>query len=106
MKKFYWIYGGIALVLIVLKIFGLVNWWVVTSPIWFPLGVMLSNALMMVITTDLGSYFKKKEEAKVIPTCENCLFNKEKELNGKDKCFGEEHDAEKKDNKCIYYRKF
>ena len=106
MRKFYWVYGGIATVLIVLKIFGLVGWWVATSFIWFPIGVVLSISFLMALTADMGKWLKKRKESKIIPSCENCLFNHTKEVLKDEECLGEQNHAEKKDGKCPYWTKY
>ena len=93
-----WVLG-----VVVLKIVGIANWWVVFSPIWLPLGVFLSITLAIVVLSWLGDRAKAREPE----TCANCLWAKSAGLNPDDRCLGETlDDSNARPKKCKYYRKF
>lgn len=88
-KISYIAYAVWAIACIVLKIVGLVGWWVATSFLWFPLGAIVCVSCFLFLSIKLGSYFKAKEKTKIPPSCENCIWNIGKKINEDKKCFGE-----------------
>lgn len=105
MRKFYFVYGGIVILFVVMKILGWINWWAATAVVWFPLAVVLSLALAITITTDIGNLLKRRRESKIIPKCENCIFKSTQQMLNEEKCFGQKFGAEIVDEKCSYYSK-
>lgn len=105
MRKFYYIYGGVIVLFVIMKIMGWINWLTATAVVWFPAAVVLALALVVAITNDVGNELKRRREEKIIPKCENCLFRATQKLTNQDKCFGEKFGAEIIDEKCSYYQR-
>ena len=103
-----WLVAGI-----VLKILGLVSWWVATSSIWIPASVVLSGALFIFVTADIGSRIKRKRDEQLPKECGNCLFgvtcdhvNATKgEGEEKAKCIGEKLANATRGQICDYYER-
>lgn len=74
---------------VVLKILGLVSWWVATSWLWMPLAMVLTFLVGVNLAVGIGNRLKRKEEAKIPDSCEVCLFGKTKEYAEGGKCLGE-----------------
>lgn len=95
MKKIcYALYGLWIVSAIVLKIIGLVSWWVATSWLWFPLAMVLTFLVEVNLAVGIGNRLKRKEEAKIPDSCEVCLFGKTKEYAENGHCLGETLDPE------------
>lgn len=95
MKKIcYALYGLWIVSAIVLKILGLVSWWVATSWLWFPLAMVLTFLVGVNLAVGIGNRLKRKEEEKIPDSCEVCLFGKTKEYAENGHCLGETLDPE------------
>lgn len=79
-----WVIGAI-----VLKIYDLVGWWVATSWLWLPLAIVLTFVLGVFLVVALGDWLKRREEAKIPASCENCLFGITSEYADEGRCLGE-----------------
>ena len=79
-----WLVAGV-----VLKILGLCSWWWALSAVWFPLMGVISIGFVFMLTSDVGAWMKKREEAKILPSCENCLFRKAVDMINKDRPEGQ-----------------
>lgn len=81
---------------IVLKIFGLVSWWVATSWLWFPLAMILCFIVFINLSVIIGQKIRIKEESKIPDSCETCLFGQTAKYAENGKCLGctmdEEHE--------------
>lgn len=103
-----WLLGGI-----ILKILGLVSWWVATSAIWIPLGGAIAFGAIIFLTADIGNYLKRKREEKIPNECGNCLFGKTADLinasrgEGEEKaqCIGEKVGGATRGVVCPYYQR-
>ena len=111
MRKGIYIAWGTWLVLgIVLKIIGLASWGWATSAIWFPILVGLSIVGGLLLIGDIGARLKKRAEAKIPDSCENCLFGSTCDLinslkgegEEKQKCIGEKN-GYSRGELCEYY---
>lgn len=95
MKKIcYALYGLWIVSAIVLKILGLVSWWVATSWLWFPLAMVLTFLVGVNLAVGIGNRLKRKEEEKIPDSCEVCLFGKTKEYAENGHCLGETLDPD------------
>lgn len=95
MKKIcYALYGLWIVSAIVLKILGLVSWWVATSWLWMPLAMVLTFLVGVNLAVGIGNRLKRKEEEKIPDSCEVCLFGKTKEYAENGHCLGETLDPE------------
>ena len=96
-----WVAAALAL-----KLFVGASWWLATSWLWIPLGVALTIALAVFGSVDIGGFLKRREDAKIPSTCENCLFNYTKKYDSNGKCLGDAMKAEHKEGEvCQYYRR-
>lgn len=103
-----WFIGGI-----VLKILGLVSWWVATSAVWIPLGGAISFGAIIFITADIGTYLKRKKEEKIPNECGNCLFGRTADIinagrgEGEERvqCIGEKLGGATRGVVCSYYQR-
>lgn len=85
----YTMYALWAVAAIVLKILGLVSWWVATSFVWLPLGIVLSVLTFINFSVFVGRKLKESEDAKIPDSCQTCLFGVTKEYAENGKCLGE-----------------
>lgn len=89
-----------------LKIVGLVSWYVALAPIWFPLAVAFSLALLLMLVSNLLVRWAKREESKNPPSCANCIFGKTAKYADEGKCLGEAMDESiARGVMCKYYKK-
>lgn len=103
-----WLFAGI-----VLKILGLVSWWVATSAVWFPLALSVSAMAVVFITADVSAHIKKTKEARTPQECANCLFGRTADLinatrgEGEEKvqCIGEKIGHATRGKICEYYQR-
>ena len=101
-----WLIAGIAL-----KILGLVSWWAATSALWLPAAVVLSGALFIFGTADIGARLKMLQAKKIPPECGNCIFGRtcdiinstKKEGEELEKCIGEKLGEGKRGEVCKYH---
>lgn len=84
----YVLYGLWVITAIVLKIIGLVSWWVATSWIWFPFAMILCFFAGINISVIIGKRIKEKENAKIPDSCEVCLFGQSMKYAENGKCLG------------------
>lgn len=114
MQKVSYVVWGLWLIVgIVLKIFGLVSWWVALSAIWFVAATIVASSFFIFITADIGKILKEKEERKIANTCKNCLFGQsidilndaKKEGEPKEKCIGEKLAGAERGKICQYYQR-
>lgn len=112
-KAIYIIFAAWLVAGIVLKILGLVSWWVATSAIWFPLGCLITASAFFVAVADIGGAIKRKREASIPKECANCLFGKvcdqindgKREGEEKAKCLGESVGGATRGKVCEYYQR-
>lgn len=103
-----WLVAGI-----VLKILGLVSWWVAASALWIPLGGAVSFAAIIFITADLSAAAKRKRRAKIPKECATCMFGRTTDLLNKFKkegepdaqCIGEKLANATRGVVCKYYQR-
>lgn len=89
MKKIcYALYGLWIVSAIVLKILGLVSWWVATSWLWMPLAMVLTFLVGVNLAVGIGNRLKRKEEDAIPDSCDVCLFGQTKEYADNNKCLG------------------
>lgn len=95
MKKIcYALYGLWIVSAIVLKILGLVSWWVATSWLLFPVAMVLTFLVGVNLAVGIGNRLKRKEEDAIPDSCQTCLFGHTKEYAENGKCLGETLDPE------------
>lgn len=112
-KVVYLFYAIWVIACIVLKILGLVDWWVATSCLWMPAGVMVVVATAIFAIADIGTALKAREERKIPNTCENCVFQHaadsinmfRKEGEEKTLCIGRQLKMPIVDGKCEHFSK-
>jgi len=89
MKSYiYIIYALWVALAIVLKILG-ESWWVALSPVWLPVGVIITILLALNFSVDIGKTLKRKKAKADPDSCENCLFGITASYNADGKCMGE-----------------
>ena len=90
MKKIvYCIYGVWAIACIVLKIMGIISWWVALSPVWLPLALALVLLGGIFLFGDVAERLKIHAERKEPDSCANCLFGLTAKYSEDGKCLGE-----------------
>lgn len=114
MRKFCYIGWCVWLIAgIVLKILGLVSWWVAASAVWFPVALAVSAMAVVFITADITALIKKRREERVPDECANCVFGRTADLinatRGDDEekvqCIGEKISNAKRGVVCEYYQR-
>lgn len=78
-----WIAAGL-----VLKIYGLVSWFVALSWLWFPLAMLVVVITFLNLSAVIGRKIKEKEDAKIPDSCEVCLFGQSAGYAENGKCLG------------------
>lgn len=102
----YTLYALWALTSIVLKILGLVSWWVATSFLWIPLSIILTIIVGINVSVWIGSKLKAREESKIPDGCEACLFGQTRIYADEQKCLGEVMDEKNTyGTLCPYYKR-
>lgn len=105
-KVVYLVYALWAVLAVLSKIFLGTSWFVATSFIWLPLGVVFTIFLFLRFSVDLGNRMKRKLEKKETPTCENCLFGKVSQYDPDKRCLGEAMDENiHRPKVCKFHRK-
>lgn len=91
---------------IVLKIFGLVSWWVATSWLWIPLAMILVFIVGINFAVILGKRMQEKEESKIPDSCATCLYGQAAKYADGGKCLGEALDEKcKQGTLCSNYKR-
>lgn len=102
----YIIWGVWAVLAILAKIFLGVSWWVATSFLWFPLGVVVVLLVGLNLSVDIGKALKIRAAKADPDTCENCIFGRTAKFDPQGKCMGESLDETiKRPHKCKFYQR-
>lgn len=84
----YALYGMWIVSSIVLKILGLVSWFVAFSWLWFPLALVLTIFVGINVAAFIGTKLKMREDSKIPDSCEACLFGQTAKYAENGKCLG------------------
>lgn len=87
------------------KILG-AGWWVATSPLWFPAGVIITILLGLQVSVEIGRLLKRRAAKTDPDSCANCLFGKTAQFSESGQCMGENLDEGiKRPHLCKFYQR-